>query len=100
MEHTLDYTFSHLGLYNDHQIEFPLLMTEAMCNPNYSRSLISELVFECYHIPALSYCVDSLLAFHYNTQSLNQCSSPARSGIIIDSSHQSTHVIPIFNLQW
>ena len=67
MEHTLDYVFSHLGLANDSQIDYPLLLTEAMCNPNYSRSLVSELLFECYHVPALSYCVDSLLSFHYNT---------------------------------
>ena len=97
LEHTCDYIFSHLGLNNDSQIEYPLLMTEAMCNPNYSRSLVSEILFECYHIPALSYCVDSLLAFHYNTTKLNGCTSPAKSGIIIDSSHQSTHIIPVLN---
>lgn len=97
MEHTLDYIFSHLGLANDTQIEYPLLMTEAMCNPNYSRSLTSELIFECYHVPALSYCVDSLLSFHYNTQKLNGCSSPATSGLIIDSSHSTTHVIPVLD---
>lgn len=67
LEHMLDYTFSHLGLGNDPQIEYPLLMTESMCNPNYSRSLVSELLFECYGIPALSYSVDSLLSFYYNS---------------------------------
>ena len=66
-EHTLDYIFSHLGLANDTQIDYPLLLTEAMCNPNYSRALVSELIFECYHVPALSYGVDSLLSYYYNT---------------------------------
>lgn len=37
MEHMLDYTFSHLGLANESCIEYPLLLTEAMCNPNYCR---------------------------------------------------------------
>jgi actin-related protein 5 len=83
LEHMLDYTFSHLGLCNDSAIDYPLLFTEPMCNPNYSRSLVSELLFECYHVPALSYAVDSLLAFYYNTQMLNGCQSPARSGIIV-----------------
>ena len=96
-EHTLDYTFSHLGLGNDSSIEYPLLLTEALCNPNYSRSLVSELLFECYHIPALSYCVDSLLSFYYNTMELNSCKSVARSGIIIDASHTTTHVIPLID---
>ena len=86
--------FSHLGLANDTQIEYPLLLTEAMCNPNYSRALVSELVFECYHVPALSYSVDSLLAFYYNSQVGGQ--SP-RNGIIVDSSHTSTHLIPILD---
>ena len=98
-EHTLDYTFSHLGLGNDSSIEYPLLLTEALCNPNYSRSLVSELLFECYHIPAVSYCVDSLLAFYYNTMELNQCKTVARTGIIIDASHQTTHVIPVIDSQ-
>ena len=66
LEHMLDYTFSNLGLSNDHSIEYPLLMTEAMCNPNYTRGLVNELLFECYEIPALSYGVDSLLSWHYN----------------------------------
>ena len=71
LEHTLDYVFSHLGMANATQIEYPVIMTEAMCNPNYSRALVSELIFECYHVPALSYSIDSLLAFHYNSQTSN-----------------------------
>jgi len=66
LEHMLDYTFGHLGLSNDSKIDYPLLMTEAMCNPNYTRGLVNELLFECYEIPALSYGVDSLLSWHYN----------------------------------
>ena len=68
-----------------------------MCNPNYSRSLVSELIFECYHVPALSYCVDSLLSFYFNASQLNGCSQTAKSGLIIDSSHSATHVIPVFD---
>ena len=101
LEHTLDYVFSHLGMACDASIEYPLLLTEALCNPNYSRALTSELLFECYHIPALSYAVDSLLAFHYNTQTLsNGGHTQARSGLIIDSSHASTHIIPVLDQTW
>ena len=36
-----------------------------------------------------------------NTTKMNGCSDgPARSGIIIDSSHNATHVIPVLNEQW
>ena len=100
LEHTLDFTFSHLGFQNDTQIEYPLLLTEPFCNPNYSRSLVSELLFECFNIPALSYCVDSLLSFYYNTHKLNGCSEVARTGILIDSSHASTHIVPVIDQQW
>ena len=75
-------------------------MTEAMCNPNYSRALASELIFECYNVPALSYGIDSLMSFHYNTSQLNGCATPARNGIIVDSSHSTTHLIPVFDQQW
>jgi actin-related protein 5 len=97
LEHSLDYTFSHLGLSADSSIDYPLLLTEAMCNPNYSRQASSEILFEAYHIPALSYCVDSLLAFHYNTATSN---IQSKTGIIIDSSHTSTHIIPVLDSQF
>ena len=38
LEHMLDYTFGHLGLFQESSIEYPILMTEALCNPNYCRS--------------------------------------------------------------
>jgi actin-related protein 5 len=88
----LDYTFSHLGLAKDNQIEYPLMMTEAMCNPNYSRGLVSELLFECYRVPAVSYSVDSLLAFYYNASKQGKS-----SGLIINSSHSATHIVPVLD---
>lgn len=65
-------------------------MTEAMCNPNFSRALVSELLFECYRLPAVNYSVDSLLAFYYNAKQHNKS-----SGLIINSSHSSTHIVPV-----
>ena len=91
MEHLCDYTFSHLGLHLDKSVEYPILMTEAMCNPNYSRSQVSELLFECYQVPAVVYAVDSLLAMKYLKK---------ETGLVIDSSASATHVIPVFNSEW
>ncbi len=90
----LDYTFSHLGLGKDSAIEYPLLMTEAMCNPNYSRGLVSELLFECYRAPTVSYAVDSLLSFYYNA---HMSESKPTSGLIVHSSQSSTHIIPVID---
>lgn len=97
LEHMLDYTFGHLGLSQESSIEYPLLLTEAMCNPNYCRSNISELLFECYRISAVSYAVDSMLSFYYNraTSLGDDFSVDKSSGLIISSSFNTTHVIPI-----
>ncbi len=66
LEHMLDYTFGHLGLSNESSIEYPVLMTEPLCNPNYCRQNVSEILFECYRVSAISYAVDTLLSFYYN----------------------------------
>ena len=58
LEHMLDYTFGHLGLYSDTSIDYPLLFTEPLCNPNYCRQHVSELFFECYKVNKVSYAVD------------------------------------------
>jgi actin-related protein 5 len=95
----LDYTFGHLGLSNESSIEYPVLMTEAMSNPNYCRSNMSELLFECYRVSAVSYAVDDLLAFYYNLAKRDEdvFSAAHSSGLIISSSYQASHVIPILN---
>jgi len=99
LEHMLDYTFGHLGLSNESSIEYPVVMTEALCNPNYCRSNVSELLFECYRVSAVSYAVDSLLAFFYNCSKRDQdvFSAAHSNGLIISSSHQASHVIPVLN---
>ena len=64
LEPTLDYVFGHMGLSEESSIDFPVLMTEPLCNPNYSRSMVTELMFECYGVPNLSLNVDSLLGLY------------------------------------
>ena len=96
LEHMLDYTFSHLGLSKESHIDYPMVMTEAMCNPNYCRGLTSELLFECYKVPAICYGVDSLFSYHYNAE---QNGKP-RIGLIVDASSSSTHIIPVVNDHW
>jgi len=82
LEHMLDYTFGHLGLSNESSIEYPVLMTEPICNPNYCRQNVSELLFECYRVSAVSYAVDALLSFYFNAaQGDKTLSRP--SGLIV-----------------
>lgn len=50
---------------------------------------MSELLFECYDIPSVSYGIDSLFSFHHNKTGDN--------GLIISFGYYTTHVIPVLN---
>ena len=47
---------------------------------------MSEILFECYSAPSVAYGIDCLFSYKYNK---------GRSGLIISSSHSSTHVISV-----
>jgi len=49
---------------------------------------MSEILFECYSAPSVGYGIDSLFSYKYNK---------GNSGLLISSSHSSTHVIPVLN---
>ena len=47
---------------------------------------MTELLFECYSAPSVAYGIDSLFSYRYNKGS---------SGLVISSTHTSTHLIPV-----
>lgn len=49
---------------------------------------MTELIFECYSAPSLAYGIDSLFSYKYNK---------GKNGLIVSSSHTSTHIIPVVN---
>jgi actin-related protein 5 len=49
---------------------------------------MNEILFECYSAPSVAYGIDSLFSYRYNN---------GTDGLIVDSSHTSTHVIPVMN---
>lgn len=53
-------------------------------------TVMSELLFECYGVPSVSYCVDGLLSYHYNNSS-------RPDGLLVNIGNCTTHVIPILN---
>ncbi|CDZ96567.1 Actin-related protein-Arp5p [Phaffia rhodozyma] len=87
MEHVLDYTFLNLGI-DTHSIDHPVLMTERVCTPLASRALMSELLFEAYGAPAVTYGIDSLFAFSRTGK---------KDGIALGMGHTSTSVVPVVN---
>jgi actin-related protein 5 len=49
---------------------------------------MSEILFECYGAPSVAYGIDSLFSYSHNG---------GRTGLVMDSSYTSTHVIPVVN---
>ncbi|KAJ5296326.1 Glutathione-dependent formaldehyde-activating enzyme/centromere protein V [Penicillium atrosanguineum] len=89
MEGVLDYVFLKLGVDGANGgVDRPILMTEPVANMAYPRKCMNEILFECYGAPSVAYGIDSLFAYRYNK---------GTDGLIVSSSHTSTHVIPVLN---
>lgn len=95
MENALDYAFVRLGI-DAEAIEHPVLMTERLCSPLHSRALTSELMFEQYSVPSLTYCVDSVMSFYHNNKPTSGSTFSA-DGLVVSFNTASTSVIPILN---
>ncbi|KAL3289491.1 hypothetical protein HHI36_022912 [Cryptolaemus montrouzieri] len=86
-EQLFDYTFSHLGIDNE-KVSHPIVLTEAFVNPNSSRQYMTELLFECYNVPGISYGVDSLFGRYF--------SEPQQeNALIVSLGYHTCHVIPV-----
>ncbi|KAM0325454.1 hypothetical protein ACHAQA_007441 [Verticillium albo-atrum] len=89
MEHVLDYIFLKLGLNGaEGGIDTPIVMTETVANFSYVRKTMNETLFECYGAPSVAYGIDSLFSYRHNK---------GTTGLVVSSSHTSTHVIPVYN---
>ncbi|XP_030068923.1 actin-related protein 5 [Microcaecilia unicolor] len=89
-ELVFDYVFQHLGVASQGCVDHPIVLTEALCNSLYARQMMSELLFECYQVPKVSYGVDSLYSFYHNRKK-----DAPHSGLIISSGYQCTHILPV-----
>ncbi|GCC23288.1 hypothetical protein chiPu_0001682 [Chiloscyllium punctatum] len=89
-EQVFDHVFQHLGITSEFCVEHPIVLTEAPCNPLYSRQLMSELLFECYHVPKVSYGIDDLYSFWRNNK------HPA-TGLIVSSGYHCCHILPVLH---
>ncbi|KAK4686158.1 actin-related protein 5, partial [Tremellales sp. Uapishka_1] len=85
LECALDYTFCMLGIDTD-KIEHPIVMTERLTNPLYTRAMTSEILFELYNAPSVTYGIDSLFAFSRQKHS---------DGLSISLGHNSSTIIPV-----
>ncbi|XP_074500886.1 actin-related protein 5 [Sebastes fasciatus] len=90
-----DHVFTHLGLGSEGGVEHPVVLTEAPCNPLHCRQMMSELLFECYGVPHVSYGVDSLYSFYHNSTQRNL--QPPHTGIVLSSGYHCSHILPVIN---
>jgi actin-related protein 5 len=126
LENIFDYIFSSLGMGTSTQgVAHPIIITEPVCTPNYVRAHVTNLLFQCYGVPAICYGVDSLFAWHHNASpasststrtlsietkdSKNTISSnssndsnghgvgPVRDGLVIASGSHATHIYPVLD---
>ncbi|KAJ4305404.1 Nuclear actin-protein involved in chromatin remodeling [Kalmusia sp. IMI 367209] len=89
LEGVLDYCFIKLGVDGKNgSIDRPIVMTEPVANLGYTRKTMSEILFECYGAPSVAYGIDSLFSYSYNG---------GKHGLVVSSSHTSTHLIPVVN---
>ena len=77
------------------KVEHPVVVTEAPCNPLHCRQMMSELLFECYQVPHVSYGVDALYSF--NANGAQQGAPGPRTGVVLSSGYHCSHVLPVIN---
>ncbi|XP_075993173.1 actin-related protein 5 [Genypterus blacodes] len=90
-----DHVFTHLGLASEGGVQHPVVLTEAPCNPLHCRQMMSELLFECYGVPHVSYGVDGMYSFYHNAAQRNI--RPPHTGIVLSSGYHCSHILPVID---
>lgn len=94
-EHILDNIFYYLQI-RDESVNHPVLITETFANLNFSRKSVTEMLFELYGVPSICYGVDFLFSLYHNNNQFRNYNSNFNS-LIVSSSFQYTHIVPIIN---
>merc|ERR1719499_2232505 len=66
--------------------EHPVLLTEAPLNPHKNRKKMAEVFFERMNVPSLNICQQAILSLY---------ASGRDTGLVVDSGHGVTHVVPV-----
>lgn len=93
-ETVLDHVFAGLGMAGQPSVQHPVLITEPLSTPNYSRAQMSELLFEGYGVPSICYSIADALSFLYN-RATGVVSKDVQDALIVGSSFETTHLVPI-----
>ena len=61
---------------------------------------MSELLFECYHVPQVAYGIDALFSLYFNQSSLlgkSLTELESTDALVISCGYQTIHVLPVLN---
>nr|AKC94919.1 putative actin-related protein [uncultured organism] len=81
----------HYAFYTDLRIDprdHPLLLTEPTLNPRSNKEIMTEVMFETFHVPALYIADESLLSLYASSRT---------SGCVVDIGKEITTIVPIHN---
>uniref|UniRef100_A0A8C5QXJ1 Actin-related protein 5 n=1 Tax=Leptobrachium leishanense TaxID=445787 RepID=A0A8C5QXJ1_9ANUR len=87
-----DHVFQKMNVASQDCVDHPVVFTEAPCTPLHVRQMVSELLFECYRVPKVSFGIDCLYSFNHNKK--NQSTT---SGLIVSSGYHCTHILPVLS---
>ncbi|XP_061592542.1 actin-related protein 5 [Cololabis saira] len=90
-----DHVFTHLGIGSEGSVKHPIVLTEAPCNPLHCRQMMSELLFECYGVPYVSYGVDGLYSLYLNNS--KRTPQPPQTGLVLSSGCHCSHILPVID---
>ena len=83
------------GKERKHSICLPLYIVINNNKQTNKKKELTELAFECYRAPSISFGVDSVFAFYHNVVSNRNFTGFEGNGLIVSSGYTASHVIPI-----